>query len=407
MIEGPSDGPMREQAHERWLPVLLVLFVGSGCAALIYEVVWFQLLQLVIGSSAVSLGVLLGTFMGGMCLGSLLLPRVVSARRHPLRVYALLEIGIGVVGLALLLFVPLVGRLYTAWAGQGVAGFLARGVVGGGVPAAAHDADGRDAAGRVALGRDHPARRVVAGILLRRQHRRGRPRLAAGRLLPPARLRRGHCHLRRSRRNGLVALVAFALASADRSPARGAASTESRRDGRRSARHRGGVRRDRPVGLQRAGGRGDLDAAARRLLFGGTVYTFSIILAVFLVGLGIGSGAGSMLARDPRAPARGAGLVPGAAGRRDGLGGLMLAESLPYWPINPSISSERLVQLPARYRPVRSGPCCPAPSSGAPASRWPWRRQRPGDRIRDGSSAACTPPTPSARSSARWPPAWC
>jgi len=52
---------------------LLVLFVGSGCAALIYEVVWFQLLQLVVGSSAVSLGVLLGTYMGGMCLGSLLL----------------------------------------------------------------------------------------------------------------------------------------------------------------------------------------------------------------------------------------------------------------------------------------------------------------------------------------------
>ena len=63
----------------RYLPALLLLFVGSGCAALIYEIVWFQLLQLVIGSSAVSLGVLLGTFMGGMCLGSLLLPRFVSS----------------------------------------------------------------------------------------------------------------------------------------------------------------------------------------------------------------------------------------------------------------------------------------------------------------------------------------
>ena len=70
---------------------MLLLFVGSGCAALIYEVVWFQLLELVIGSSAVSMGVLLGTFMGGMCLGSLLLPRVLSDRRHPLRVYAFLE----------------------------------------------------------------------------------------------------------------------------------------------------------------------------------------------------------------------------------------------------------------------------------------------------------------------------
>ena len=64
----------------RSLPLVLLLFVGSGCAALIYEIVWFQLLQLVIGSSAVSLGVLLGTFMGGMCLGSLLLPRLVLGR---------------------------------------------------------------------------------------------------------------------------------------------------------------------------------------------------------------------------------------------------------------------------------------------------------------------------------------
>ena len=78
----------------RLFPLVLLLFVGSGCAALIYEVVWFQLLQLVIGSSAVSIGVLLGTFMGGMCLGSLAASRATSRpRRHPLRVYAVLELG--------------------------------------------------------------------------------------------------------------------------------------------------------------------------------------------------------------------------------------------------------------------------------------------------------------------------
>ena len=84
---------------QRYLPLLLLLFVGSGCAALIYEIVWFQLLELVIGSSAISLGVLLGTFMGGMCLGSFLLPRFVSRRHHPLKVYAAMELGIGIVGL--------------------------------------------------------------------------------------------------------------------------------------------------------------------------------------------------------------------------------------------------------------------------------------------------------------------
>src|SRR5688500_3813606 len=94
--------------------LLLLLFVGSGCAALIYEIVWLQLLQLVIGSSAISLGVLLGTFMGGMCLGSLLLPRYISSEQHPLRVYAYLEIGIAIFGLVILWGMPLFSSAYTS-----------------------------------------------------------------------------------------------------------------------------------------------------------------------------------------------------------------------------------------------------------------------------------------------------
>src|ERR1700741_1779086 len=111
------------------LPLLLIMFVGSGCSALIYEVVWFQLLELVIGVSTVSLGILLGTFMGGMCLGSLLFPRLVSRRLHPLRVYAFMELGIGVIGLALLFGMPLINNVYTASAGQGYAGMLVRGII--------------------------------------------------------------------------------------------------------------------------------------------------------------------------------------------------------------------------------------------------------------------------------------
>src|SRR5207253_5531520 len=110
-------GKMQVMNARRLLPVLLLLFVGSGCAALIYEIVWFQLLQLVIGTSAVSLGVLLGTFMGGMCLGSLALPRLISPRHHPLRVYACLELGIGAIAIAVLFAMPLIGGAYTAWAG--------------------------------------------------------------------------------------------------------------------------------------------------------------------------------------------------------------------------------------------------------------------------------------------------
>jgi spermidine synthase len=38
------------------------------------------------------------------------------------------------------------------------------------------------------------------------------------------------------------------------------------------------------------------------LLFGATAYTFSLILAVFLFGIGIGSSAGSALARNLERP---------------------------------------------------------------------------------------------------------
>src|SRR5437870_7960541 len=109
--------------------ILLLLLAGSGCAALIYEIVWFQLLQLVIGSSAVSLGLLLAAYMGGLCLGSALLPRIVPQQQQALRIYAVLELGIGILGLIALFAVPLVGRMYVAATTEGLIGLVLRGTI--------------------------------------------------------------------------------------------------------------------------------------------------------------------------------------------------------------------------------------------------------------------------------------
>src|SRR4051794_1159758 len=109
------------------IPLLLILFAASGAAALIYEVVWLQLLQLVVGSSAVSLAVLLGTWMGGMCLGSVLFPRIVSRRYRALRIYALLEFATAAFGLAVLFGLPAIEHLYVAGASHGLPGMLLRG----------------------------------------------------------------------------------------------------------------------------------------------------------------------------------------------------------------------------------------------------------------------------------------
>src|SRR5436190_14618796 len=128
MIQPSSIDTEASSSADQWLPVLLLLFVGSGAAALIYEIVWFQMLELYVGSSAVSVGVLLATFMGGMCLGSWWLPRRIPRSQHPLRVYAMLELGIGVIGLILLVVMPLVGRVYVGWGGYGISGYLLRGL---------------------------------------------------------------------------------------------------------------------------------------------------------------------------------------------------------------------------------------------------------------------------------------
>src|SRR5438132_9802743 len=105
---------------ERLSGPILVLFSASGCAALIYEVVWLQQLQLVIGSSAVSLGLLLATYMGGLFLGSIAVPSLISAKRHPLWLYGVIELGIGVFGLLILFALPLIGFIYVSASSQGV-----------------------------------------------------------------------------------------------------------------------------------------------------------------------------------------------------------------------------------------------------------------------------------------------
>ena len=90
----------------------MLLFAGSGCSALIYEIVWYQLLQLAIGSTAVSLGVLLATFMGGLALGSHTIGKWADNAARPLKVYGWLELGISVSAGA---FGPLLALVRTAF----------------------------------------------------------------------------------------------------------------------------------------------------------------------------------------------------------------------------------------------------------------------------------------------------
>ena len=80
---------------------LLPLFVASGAAALVYEVVWFQLLALQVGGATQAIALVLATFMTGLGAGALVIPRLIQTTTHPLRACAALEAFTALCGLAL------------------------------------------------------------------------------------------------------------------------------------------------------------------------------------------------------------------------------------------------------------------------------------------------------------------
>src|SRR5882762_4716707 len=333
----------------RFLPALLLLFVGSGCAALIYEIVWFQLLQLVIGATAVSLGVLLATFMGGMCAGSLLLARFVAQNRHPLRIYAQLELGIGIFGLLILFAVPLLGRsaivlllpptllmgatlpAVARWveitpAGVSWLGFFYGGNIAGAVVGS-----------------------LLAGFYLLRLYDMATATYVAVAL------------------NMTMAALAWILSrrtayrvNSDQGSTRQA--VKARPTATRGADL--GVRAPVYVAIALSGlaalGAEVIWTRVLSLLFGGTVYTFSIIAAVFL--FGIGSAAGAWLARDAQRP----GVL--LAGCQAGVamavawGAALIARAYPYWPIDPALAAgpwfNFQIELLRAFLAVVPAACC-------------------------------------------------
>jgi hypothetical protein len=81
-------------------PFVVAVFLASGCAALIYELAWFQSLAILLGGTTRGMALVLATFMAGMGLGAVLLPRRIGPSLHPLAACGLLEAFIAVSGAA-------------------------------------------------------------------------------------------------------------------------------------------------------------------------------------------------------------------------------------------------------------------------------------------------------------------
>src|SRR5262245_1883008 len=273
--------------------------------------------------------------MGGMCLGSIVLPRLISARHHPLRVYAFLELGIGLIGLLALFGIPLINGVYTAWAGHGIIGILLRGVIAGicllpptilmgaTLPAISRWLEttpqgvswlgffyGGNIAGAV-LGS------VLAGFYLLRVFDSAVATYVAVAV------------------NIAVALLGLMIAGST-------PYVPQPSDGLVGQRAPGAGLVYVAIALS-----GMTALAAEvvwtrilSLLFGATVYTFSLILAAFLVGLGIGSSLGSGMARNLARPRLALAWCQLFLCLAIAWTAHVLTDSLPYWPINPSISTD-------------------------------------------------------------------
>ncbi len=74
-------------------------FFLSGAAGLIYEIIWMRMLGLVFGHTVFAITTVLAAFMAGLALGASLFGRLIDRRGRPLRMYGLLEAGIGLYAL--------------------------------------------------------------------------------------------------------------------------------------------------------------------------------------------------------------------------------------------------------------------------------------------------------------------
>jgi len=286
------------------------------------------------------MGVLLGTFMGGMCIGSLYLSKFVSRQQHPLRVYAKLELAIAVFGLLVLWGLPYAGGFYFAIAVHGTADLMLRGLfcalcllpptllMGATLPAIARWVEttptgvawlgffyGGNIAGAV-FGC------LLAGFYLLRAHDMAFATYVAVGI------------------DVVVALASLALVrAAPYDPGKADAASD---DETRPLIPAGTWPVYVTIGLSGATALAAEAVWTRllSLLLGATTYTFSLILAAFLIGLGIGSSVGSVLARTIKEPRIALGICQFLLTATIAWAAYSMTKMLPYWPVSPGLAIE-------------------------------------------------------------------
>jgi len=286
---------------------LAVLLFGSGACALVYQVAWFREFRLVFGASTAATGAVLALFVAGLGAGGLWLGQRADRHARPVRLYALLELGIAASAALTPMLLFVTRRAYVGLGGTPVLGLFAGTLLrlvlsalvlavptflmGGTLPAVARAVQAHDDLGRRRIGWLYGVNTLgaVTGCVA-----------ANFFLLETLGTRRtllGACAV-----NALVALVAWWLSRgavvANAAIAPPALSGRTAGDDSSASRARTAGADSEPIArfvVFAAAAAGFaffvMEIVWYRMLgplLGGTVFTFGLILAVALLGVGLG-----------------------------------------------------------------------------------------------------------------------
>lgn len=94
-----SSASTETQAPLQWLMPAALLFISGG-AALIYQVLWVKQLSLVVGVEVYAITAGISAFFAGLAMGGLLFGRWADRLRHPIKLYAGLELAVALLAVA-------------------------------------------------------------------------------------------------------------------------------------------------------------------------------------------------------------------------------------------------------------------------------------------------------------------
>jgi spermidine synthase len=100
-------------------------FIFSGATGLIYEILWARMLGLVFGGTTLAVSTVLAAFMGGLALGSALAGRLSARIKRPLWTYGWMEVGVALYALLVPFMFRWVDNLYALIWQQFHPGFFA------------------------------------------------------------------------------------------------------------------------------------------------------------------------------------------------------------------------------------------------------------------------------------------